>query len=82
MGFRSGGRERAVEQTVHGGSDGWIRHRASGSAPEQPVPRKMSDEDDEATAAEQSPWLASAPDQSPWLASRVAAQMMEQIQIS
>jgi len=49
-----------VEQTVHGGSDGWMRHRASGSAPEQPVPRKMSDEDDdddddddgEATAAE------------------------------
>lgn len=41
-----------MEQTVHGGSDGWIRHRASGSAPEQPVPRKMSDEDDEATAAE------------------------------
>jgi hypothetical protein len=29
-----------------------MRHRASGSAPEQPVPRKMSDEDDEATAAE------------------------------
>jgi hypothetical protein len=65
-----------VEQTVHGGSDGWMRHRASGSAPEQPVPRKMSDEDDEATAAEQSPWLASAPDQSPWLASRVAAQVL------
>ena len=46
-----------MEQTVHGGSDGWMRHRASGSAPEQPVPRKMSDEDDdddddgEATAA-------------------------------
>jgi hypothetical protein len=56
LGFRSGGRERAVEQTVHGGSDGWMRHRASGSAPEQPVPRKMSDDDDdddgEATAAE------------------------------
>ena len=44
MGFRSGGRERDVEQTAHGGADGWMRHRASGSAPEQPVPRKISDD--------------------------------------
>ena len=40
MGFLSGGRERAVEQTAHGGADGWMRHRA----PEQPVPRKISDD--------------------------------------
>lgn len=34
-----------MEQTAQGGVDGLRRHRASGSAPEQPVPRKMSDED-------------------------------------
>ena len=33
-----------MEQTAHGGADGWMRHRASGSAPEQPVPRKISDD--------------------------------------
>lgn len=34
-----------MEQTAQGGVDGLRRHRGSGSAPEQPVPRKMSDED-------------------------------------
>lgn len=45
MGFWSGGRERPTEQTVQGGVDGLRRHRVSGSAPEQPVPRKISDDD-------------------------------------
>jgi hypothetical protein len=35
---------RAWEQVAHGGVDGRMRHLTSGSAPEQPVPRKMSDD--------------------------------------
>jgi hypothetical protein len=50
LGFRSGGRERAVEQTAQGGVDGLMRHLVSGSAVEQPVPRKISDDDDTAAA--------------------------------
>jgi hypothetical protein len=50
LGFWSGGRESAVEQTAQGGTDaaGLMRHRVSGSAAEQPVPRKISDDDDTA----------------------------------
>jgi len=33
-----------MEQTWHGGVPGLMRHRVSGSAPEQPVPRKISDD--------------------------------------
>ena len=44
MGFRSGGRETPKEQTSQGGVDGLRRHRVSGSAPEQPVPRKISED--------------------------------------
>jgi hypothetical protein len=36
-----------VEQTAQGGTDGLMRHRVSGSAAEQPVPRKISDDDDD-----------------------------------
>lgn len=55
MGFRSGGRERAVEQTAQGGVDGLMRHRVSGSAVEHPVPRKISDDDTTAAAAAVAP---------------------------
>jgi len=48
LGFWSGGRERPMEQTWHGGVPGLMRHRVSGSAPEQPVPRKISDDDTDA----------------------------------
>jgi len=40
-----------MEQTSQGGVDGLRRHRVSGSAPEQPVPRKISDEDEDCGAA-------------------------------
>ena len=33
-----------MEQTWHGGVPGLMRHRVSGSAPKQPVPRKISDD--------------------------------------
>lgn len=34
--------DNALEQTEQGGSEGWIRHLAFGTALEQPVPRKIS----------------------------------------
>ena len=37
-----------MEQTWHGGVPGLMRHRVPGSAPEQPVPRKISDDDTDA----------------------------------
>uniref|UniRef100_A0A0E0MPL4 Uncharacterized protein n=1 Tax=Oryza punctata TaxID=4537 RepID=A0A0E0MPL4_ORYPU len=43
----SGGTERDWEQTAQGGSGGWIRHRALGTALEQPVPRNTSEEEEE-----------------------------------
>ena len=46
MGFSSGGTERDWEQTAQGGSGGWIRHRALGTALEQPVPRNTSEDED------------------------------------
>lgn len=38
---------RDWEQTAQGGSEGWIRHRALGTALEQPVPRNTSEDEDE-----------------------------------
>ena len=46
MGFSSGGTERDWEQTAQGGSGGWIRHRALGTALQQPVPRNTSEDED------------------------------------
>ena len=46
MGFSSGGTERDWEQTAQGGSGGWMRHRALGTALEQPVPRNTSEDKD------------------------------------
>jgi hypothetical protein len=46
LGFSSGGTERDWEQTAQGGSGGWIRHLAVGTALEQPVPRNTSEDED------------------------------------
>jgi hypothetical protein len=46
LGFSSGGTERDWEQTAQGGSGGWIRHLALGTALEQPVPRNTSEDED------------------------------------
>ena len=55
MGFSSGGTERDWEQTGQGGSGGWIRHRAFGTALEHPVPRNTSD-DEEGGGASAAAW--------------------------
>lgn len=46
MGLRCGGREREDEQTVQGsGEEGWSKHMAFGTALEQPVPKKIKEEE-------------------------------------
>ena len=47
--------ERDWEQTWQGGSGGWIRHRAFGTALEHPVPRNTSD-DEEGGGASAAAW--------------------------
>lgn len=46
MGFRWGGREREDEQTEQGGEEGWSKHMAFGTALEQPVPKKIKEEEE------------------------------------
>jgi hypothetical protein len=61
LGFSSGGTERDWEQTGHGGSEGWIRHRALGTALEHPVPRNTNDDDEACAGGVSSPAAAVCP---------------------
>ena len=55
-----------MEQTWHGGVPGLMRHRVSGSAPEQPVPRKISDDDtDAAVSPDRPPSIPELPSRRP-----------------
>ena len=55
-----------MEQTWHGGVPDLMRHRVSGSAPEQPVPRKISDDDtDAAVSPDRPPSIPELPSRRP-----------------